>query len=180
MSNADDNNKTKKQVFDPLSLVSTPTVHVNDLKEKVKPLLLFVAGFLGVCCDSAAVIQKALTGTCTLYPLLLGGDAKLGLVNVYDSIQRETSLGSRIVRSTSDKMGSRWEYDEEAWSLRKAIVDLACDAVVDPLRAADTARRAIASLPKPRQSVFAAAEECRKGLESAAELADRLFAHATT
>ena len=34
-------------------------------------------GVLGVCTDSVASVQQALTGACTLFPLVLGGAAKV-------------------------------------------------------------------------------------------------------
>ena len=46
-------------------------------------------GYLGVCLDSAALIQQAVSGTCTLYPLILGGFAKAGLIVAY----REAAAG---------------------------------------------------------------------------------------
>ena len=41
-------------------------------------------GYLGVCVDSAAAVQQALTGSCSLFPLVLTGDAKMGLMAAYD------------------------------------------------------------------------------------------------
>lgn len=105
----------------------------------------------------------------------MGGDAKLGLIKAYDSIQ----YGPKSADSSdTSETYTPWEYEQEACILRRALLKLSCDAVVDPMRASETARRAIACLPK--ESVFVAAEECRTKLISAAQLADQLMADKIT
>lgn len=66
-----------------------------------------------------------------------------------------------------------WEYDAEATALRKALLALPCDGVVDPGQAAGTARRALASLPE--RSVFASVKRCRAALLAAVSTAERIL-----
>lgn len=120
-------------------------------------------GALGVCIDSVAAIEAVLIdGGCTLYPLTLGGDAKMGLLMAYDVIE---GLGAA-------RDGGKWTYGAEATALRAAVAALPCDGLVEPTAAAATARRAMACLPE--RSIFAGAARCRAALEAAAAVADHV------
>lgn len=116
-------------------------------------------GYSGVCLDSVALIQQALLGRCTLYPLLLGGEAKFSLMQLY--CQAQAVQG-----------GSTWQYAAEAAELGAALAALPCDAIQEPRTAADAVRRALACLPQ--RSVFAAVAVCRRGLEASLKAAQQL------
>eukprot|EP00887_Chlorella_sp_A99_P003631 scaffold7.g3631.t1 len=131
-----------------LRLLAAATCVLNVVGQRDR-LLFGGYGYLGVCLDSAAVIQQAMAGTCTLYPLILGGDAKCGLMAAY----------------LEAAAGGGWAYAADARALATALADLPCDAIQEPCAAACAARRALACLP--RDSVFAAVGRCRAGLEAA-------------
>lgn len=118
-------------------------------------LLLGGYGLLGVCLDSVAAVQQAAAGVCTLYPLLLGGAAKAGLVALY----RQAAAAG-------------WVYAQEAEALAAALTALPCDALPEPAAAACAARRALACLPA--KSLFVRVGACRKGLEAALAAAQEL------
>lgn len=109
----------------------------------------------GVCLDSAAAVQQALLGRTTIFPLLLGGEAKFALMSVYAAAEQ-----------------AGWAYAEEAAALRAALAALPCDALQEPATAADAARRALATLPE--RSTFTAVAACRRTLEAALRAAERL------
>lgn len=119
-------------------------------------------GYLGVCLDSAAALQQATTGRCTLFPLLLGGEAKASLMDAY----RQASSKGR------QQQEQQWEYASEAAALQAALGTLPCDTQQEPRTAADAARRALACLPE--DSPFAAVAECRRGLRAALAAAGEL------
>ncbi len=112
-------------------------------------------GYVGVCVDSVAAIQQAMCGTCTLFPLVLGGEAKLSLMSLYKAAREQG-----------------WEYGEEAASLQAALAALPCDAIQSPCSAAGAARRALACLP--HSSVFAGVAACREMLQAALAAAEEL------
>lgn len=112
-------------------------------------------GFMGVCLDSVALLQHALTGSCTMYPLFLGGAGKTSLLDGYLEFGKD-----------------RADYSSEARILRTSLRQLPCDIVVEPSNAVDTADRALASLP-PR-SIFASVDSCKKDLRRAKEFATRV------
>lgn len=112
-----------------------------------------------MCVDSVAAVQAALTGGSTLYPLVLGGDAKMGLMALY-----------------SAAAGCGWRYGREAGVLLRALASLPCDAIQEPRDAACAARRALACLPA--RSVFAGVAPCRAALEAALAAAEGLAAAA--
>ena len=78
---------------------------------------------LGVCLDSVALIQQAMAGRCTIFPLLLGGEAKFSLLALYRQAAEEG-----------------WAYAAEARQLAAALGALPCDALQEPASAADAAR----------------------------------------
>lgn len=80
-------------------------------------------GMLGVCLDSVALIQQAMAGRCTIFPLLLGGEAKFSLLALYRQAAAEG-----------------WSYAPEARQLAAALAALPCDALQEPATAADAAR----------------------------------------
>ena len=110
---------------------------------------------MGVCLDSVAAIQQAACGRCTLFPLVLGGEAKLSLMALYRS--------ARL---------AGWQYGEEAAALQAALAELPCDAIQEPRSAAGAAKRALACLPAT--SPFAAVASCRQSLQAALAVADEL------
>lgn len=153
---------TTEQRCHALRLISASTAALNCASTDGQ-LLLGGYGYLGVCIDSVAVIQQALANECTMYPLLLGGTAKMMLLNAYESIQKKAS-----------KAGSAWEFHKEAELLRTAMIRLPCDGIVEPSAALGTARRALACLPK--KSVFKAVKKCKVELEEALATAERFIA----
>jgi hypothetical protein len=118
-------------------------------------------GYLGACTDSAAALQQALIGRTTLFPLVLGGTAKMGLAALYRAAAGGPAGG-----------GAAWEYAREAGDLAAALGALPCDAFVEPATAAGAAARALACLPE--RSVFAAAGACRATLQAALRAAEEL------
>jgi hypothetical protein len=112
-------------------------------------------GYVGVCVDSVAAIQQAMCGSCSLFPLVLGGEAKLTLMSLYKSLREQG-----------------WEYGAEAAVLQAALAALPCDAIQSPQSAAGAARRALACLPPT--SVFQGVAECRSMLHAALEKAEEL------
>jgi hypothetical protein len=120
-------------------------------------------GYLGACTDSAAALQQALIGRTTLFPLILGGTAKLGLIALY-----------RAAAAVPPDGGPRWQYAWEAVALASALGVLPCDAFIEPATAAGAAQRALACLPE--RSVFAAADTCRAALKAALKAAEELAA----
>jgi hypothetical protein len=145
-----------------LTTASSMALNVAASEEQ---LLMGGYGALGVCIDSVAAIQYCVTGKCTLYPLILGGDAKMGLLSYYKHIRE---LGKK-----RNKMNSKWKYDSEAEALVSALLELPCDAIVDPAHAAETAQRALSCLPE--RSVFAGVQECKKTLEAAIKAANAVM-----
>ncbi|MCA2978499.1 MAG: hypothetical protein INH37_09470 [Myxococcaceae bacterium] len=96
------------------------------VEDTAKRLNLYADGYgiTGVCNDSVAVVQQAVTGRATQYPLLMNDGVLLG------ELQRRLSDGDR----TGDA-GYR--------ALRQAIAELPSDVRPNP----SAARRALASLP---------------------------------
>jgi len=115
-------------------------------------------GYLGVCLDSVAAVQQALTGECTLYPLFLGGAAKMSVLDMYRRLREEIKA----------RTGNEWEYSDESIALSKAISELPCDILTEPTDAAASARRALYSLPE--RSIFASLKECKRELESVVDM----------
>ncbi|KAL4537683.1 hypothetical protein Ndes2437B_g08790 [Nannochloris sp. 'desiccata'] len=146
-----------------LTTASSTALNVAASEEQ---LLMGGYGALGVCIDSVAAIQQCITGKCTLYPLILGGDAKMGLLSCYKHIR---DLGRKNI-----KVNNKWKYDSEADALISALLALPCDGIVDPKRAAETAQRALSCLPE--RSVFAGVQECKKSLQAAIRAANAVMA----
>lgn len=144
--------------------LTTASAAVLNVAGSVGEMLFGGYGALGVCIDSVAAVQQVLTGTCSLYPLILGGEAKMGLLICYQYVQKKAAEG---------RNGGKWEYDDEAVALRDAINALPCDGIVQPDLAASTARRALACLPQ--RSVFAAVKRCRESLEAAIKAAEQVL-----
>jgi hypothetical protein len=115
-------------------------------------------GYLGVCLDSVAAIQQALTGECTLYPLFLGGAAKMSVLDMYRRLREEVKA----------RTGHEWEYSGESIVLSKAIRELPCDILTEPTDVAATAQRALHSLPE--RSIFVSLRECKTELESVIDM----------
>lgn len=133
--------------------------HTSSFTRVITGLSMGGYGFLGVCVDSVAAIQHALFGECTLYPLLLGGEAKMRLLDVYHRIQL---LGARTNRAG-------WNYNTELEMLKKSIMVLPCDGIVEPHAVTSTVKRALHSLPE--RSVFKAVQKCRESMQRAIEMA---------
>ncbi|PSC75904.1 arginine repressor [Micractinium conductrix] len=145
-----------------LRLTTAATCVLNAVGQRDR-LLFGGYGYLGVCLDSAAALQQATTGRCTLFPLLLGGEAKASLMDAY----RQASSKGR------QQQEQQWEYASEAAALQAALGTLPCDTQQEPRTAADAARRALACLPE--DSPFAALAECRRGLRAALAAAGELM-----
>lgn len=127
-------------------------------------------GHIGVCVDSVAAIQQAMLGSCTLFPLLLGGEAKSGLMSLYrDAQQPQQQHGEQQLDGGEQQQGgkaaARWEYSDEAAALQAALAALPFDAIQEPTTAVNACRRALACLPE--RSPFAAVAMCRRSLQAA-------------
>ncbi|PRW44238.1 Arginine repressor [Chlorella sorokiniana] len=133
----------------------TAATCIADVAAQRDMLLFGGYGMLGVCLDSVALIQQAMAGCCTIFPLLLGGEAKFSLLALYRQAAEEG-----------------WVYAAEARQLAAALGALPCDALQEPATAADAARRALACLPQ--RSVFSAVESCRQTLQAALAAAEQL------
>jgi hypothetical protein len=184
-----------------LRLTTTSAATLNCAASE-EQLLMGGYGALGVCIDSVAAIQQCLTGSCTLYPLILGGDAKMGLLSCYKNIMEQgkkvkntatttettpkTSLITKslsFTRSSSSNTATTttaaaaangWKYEAEAKMLVSALLELPCDGIVAPTEAAKVAQRALSCLPK--RSVFAGIQQCRKSLQAAIRTANGVMA----
>ena len=64
-----------------------------------------------------------------------------------------------------------WKYNKDAESLKKAVLALPCDGIVEPQHVVSTAQRALACLPE--KSIFKAVKTCRKELQAAIQFAER-------
>ena len=144
----------RKNAFRYSTVVSVVTNCTADLDHVV----IGGYGYLGVCLDSVAAIQQALTGECTLYPLFLGGAAKMSVLDMYRRLREEIKA----------RTGHEWEYSGESIALSKAVSELPCDILTEPTDAAATAQRALHSLPE--RSIFASLRECKRELESVIEM----------
>jgi hypothetical protein len=96
------------------------------VEDTAKRLNLYADGYgiTGVCNDSVAVVQQAVTGNASQYPLLMNDSVLLG------ELQRRLSDGDRTGDATYR-------------SLKKAIGELPSDARPNP----SAARRALQSIP---------------------------------
>ena len=142
--------------------LTTASAAVLNFAAEENQLLFGGYGSLGVCIDSVAAVEVAMTGGCTLYPLILGGDAKMGLLRAYKKIEK--------LHARENGAAGEWEYIEESRALQRGLLALPCDGIVEPGLAAATAKRALACLPK--RSVFAGVERSRRALERALEVAE--------
>jgi hypothetical protein len=152
-----------------LRLTTTSSAVLN-VAASEEQLLFGGYGALGVCIDSVAAIQQCISGKCTLYPLILGGDAKMGLLSFYKHIRE---LGKKH-KTTNSFSANAWSYDAEADALVSALITLPCDGIVEPSRAAATAQRALNCLPE--RSVFAGMKECKESLRAAIRAAEAVMA----
>lgn len=111
---------------DAMKAVRLAGAFTDVVEDAAKRLDLYADGYgiTGVCNDSVAVVQQAVTGNATQYPLLMNDSVLLG------ELQRRLSDGDR----TGDA-GYR--------ALKKAIGELPSDARPNP----SAARRALESLP---------------------------------
>ena len=150
--------------------LTTASSSVLNVAASEENILFGGYGSLGVCIDSVAAIQQCISGTCTLYPLILGGDAKMGLLSCYKHIRE---LGRKKENSSE-----KWKYDAEAEALVNALLQLPCDGIVDPSIAAATAQRALNCLPE--RSVFAGMKECKASLKAAIKSAEAVMSMQNT
>lgn len=155
-----------------------------------------------MCLDSVAVLQQALLGRTTIFPLLLGGEAKVGggrwgrgvgavwgegrargsstaPPGIYRPILLPLTPSALPLSSQFALMSvylaaeqAGWAYSEEAATLQAALAALPCDALQEPATAAAAARRALATLPE--RSAFTAVAACRRTLQAAHAAAERL------
>ncbi len=120
---------------------------VTNAQADADQIVLGGYGYFGVCCDSVALLQATLlndTSATTIYPLLLGGGAKVCLSDAYE------------------KFGAAhpaWKKD--ARRLRTSLCHLPCDIIVDDQRRC--AMRCLSSLPT--KSIFTAVDAIRRQLE---------------
>lgn len=111
---------------DALKALSIAGAFTDVVEDAAKRLDLYADGYgiTGVCNDSVAVVQQAVTGNATQYPLLMNDDVLLG------------ELKKRL--SDGDRTG-----DATYRTLKKAIGDLPSDTKPNP----SAQRRALQSLP---------------------------------
>ena len=143
--------ENRHRAFRLMTVISCVTNLVADSNR----IVLGGYGYMGVCLDSIAVLQQALTGSCTMYPLFLGGAAKMTLLDGYRMFQHHTCV-----------------YDKETSLLMRSLISLPCDLLVEPRDAAKTARRALAALPE--KSIFKSLADCKRDLQEAIDLAERV------
>jgi len=93
-------------------------------------------GYLGICMDSTASIQMALTGKTTLFPLILGGQVKTCVMLLYKELEAELAAGGHP------------ELASAAAALRLGISNLPTDIVHQPKDTADICGRLLAILPE--------------------------------
>jgi hypothetical protein len=122
-----------------LSLAGTYTDLVNTVAKK-NDLYAGGYGVTGVCNDSVAVVEKAVTGHATQYPLLMQDSVLMGTVKQH--------------LSDADKSD-----DASYKAIKAAIIALPTDTTVN----ASTKQRALASLPwVAGQEPFGSTEDARK------------------
>lgn len=141
----------RRKTFRLMTVISAVTNAVADIDN----IVVGGYGFMGVCLDSVATLQHALTGTCSIYPLFLGGAAKMYALDGYAIFGKDNQ-----------------EYAKESHALLHSLKQLPCDILVEPANVIDTAQRAIASLPQ--RSIFAVVESCKHDLQDALDFARRL------
>mmetsp|Transcript_6345 Transcript_6345/g.17541 ORF Transcript_6345/g.17541 Transcript_6345/m.17541 type:complete len:549 (-) Transcript_6345:55-1701(-) len=108
-------------------------------------------GYFGVCCDSTALLQATLleeANATTIYPLLLGGGAKVCLTDAYEKFA-----------------AAHPPWRKDARRLRTILRRLPCDIVVDDQRWC--AQRCLSSLPT--KSIFNSVAAIRRQLERVAQ-----------
>ena len=126
-----------------MSIISAVTNAQADADEVV----LGGYGYFGVCCDSTALLQATLmndTDAMTIYPLLLGGGAKVCLTDAYEKFAAAHPA---------------WRKD--ARRLRTSLGHLPCDIIVEDQ--SWCALRCLSSMPT--QSIFTAVDGIRRQLE---------------
>lgn len=111
---------------DALKAIKLAGAFTDVVEDAARKLDLYADGYgiTGVCNDSVAVVQQAVTGNATQYPLLMNDDVLLG------------ELKKRL--SDGDRTG-----DATYRSLRQAITDLPSDTRPNP----SAQRRALTSIP---------------------------------
>lgn len=111
---------------DALKAVSIAGAFTDVAEDAAKRLNLYADGYgvTGVCNDSVAVVQQAITGAATQYPLLMNDDVLLG------ELKRRLSDGDRTGDATYR-------------AIKKAIGELPSDTRPNPT----AQRRALASIP---------------------------------
>ncbi|MBL8919480.1 MAG: hypothetical protein JNJ54_11505 [Myxococcaceae bacterium] len=111
---------------DAMKAVKLAGAFTDVVEDAARRLDLYADGYgiTGVCNDSVAVVQQAVTGNASQYPLLMNDDVLLG------------ELKKRL--SDGDRTG-----DATYRALKKAIIDLPSDTRPNP----SAQRRALSSLP---------------------------------
>ncbi len=125
-----------------LQALSVAGAFTNVVNTTAREQNLYAGGYgiTGVCNDSVAVVQQAVTGNADSYPLLM----------------KDASLSQAIKELRSDGDTSD---DAALRQIQKAIAELPSDATANP----SAKRRALASLPwAAGKEPFASAEEARR------------------
>jgi hypothetical protein len=122
-------------------------------------------GFLGVCLDSVAVLQLAIGAKCTIFPLLLSGQARAIMLSVAQRMR------AALARRRQPGLARPSPEEDTVRNVQLALVQLHSDIDVPPKYVSDTCDRLVASLP-PR-SLFAIVAKARA---QAAELASYMRA----
>jgi hypothetical protein len=99
---------------------------------------------LGVCADSVAAIQYALQGRTTIFPLIMRGDAKTGLLYVIHEHIR-TRLAATLQENEFDSGDQRAKLIQEFLDLMnvfaRALIRLPNDIQVEPHEISDSLDR---------------------------------------
>jgi hypothetical protein len=186
-----------------LTTASSAALNVAASEEQ---LLMGGYGALGVCIDSVAAIQQSISGKCTLYPLILGGDAKMGLLSCYKTIRdcgrkqkntdnnsntTESTKTSKITKALSFGRNNKNNMNDSAaaagggggarWKYDAEAEALISSLVALPCDGIVQPSRAAETAQRaldclPKRSVFAGIEECRRTLNAAIKTANAVMA----
>jgi len=107
-------------------------------------LMLGGYGYTGLCLDSVGIVEMAVDSSCSVFPLLMCGQARVALQH---SIAHDLE-----------------DYSDYSIEMRKALLDavanLPSDVVIGPKELPDACRRLISSNPGQGKSVFRQLNKC--------------------
>jgi hypothetical protein len=101
-------------------------------------------GGLGVCADSVAAVEYALRGRTTIFPLLMRGDAKTGLLYVIHEHIRtrlSTYIEAKEIRENEHRLRLVEEFLDWINIFARALIRLPNDIQVEPHEISDSLDR---------------------------------------